>query len=499
MMHGFISLILPWPFVITMMCILSYMKRLVFLPRLISYLLIHWLSSLFFCVEGPQVHISIVTYHGALLFPIHLAQALVETSSMCLSCVRIPVQWCNGYFQRSFAIRRRGHKFRPRSKLALLGLLALSRTETAYAIPSTGYGLVNERSLDNARQIRNVQNVVNQLTSAPSDSVHTSAPSGAHSLHLAHGPNSSNLHAFPGIKTQPEVFIADTDSAEFLLDTGTNGFIVNDSALLQDFSPERGHVKGVNGSPTSFAGAGLLNLRLKSDCGSKIQVTVKGVYVPKCPYNLLSPQLLISELKRQGMSAECRYDDRSHTITFDDSNGTKRITSLMKSNRLFSIRANEGYRSFFCHAVGVDPQWCSFAGSLHVVPTDDHQGIEKPKEVSFKPSNDTPAVELDQTKEADTVHVIEDDDESTLVDTPRVTEFGTKGVQLGSDDPSRIILHRKQSRLATIHERLGHLSFGKLRLLARARLIPGDLADVPPPQCPGCAYGKAHRKPIRHK
>ena len=157
-MHGFISLILPWPFIITMMCILSYMKRLVFLPRLISYLLIHWLSSLFFRVEGPQVHISIVTYHGALLFPIHLAQALVKMSSMCLSCVRIPVQWCNGYFQRSFAIRRRGHKFRPRSKLALLGLLALSRTETAYAIPSTGYRLVNERSLDNARQIRNVQN-----------------------------------------------------------------------------------------------------------------------------------------------------------------------------------------------------------------------------------------------------------------------------------------------------------------------------------------------------
>ena len=54
-------------------------------------------------------------------------------------------------------------------------------------------------------------------------------------------------------------------------------------------------------------------------------------------------------------------------------------------------------------------------------------------------------------------------------------------------------------RLLTIHEKLGHLSFSILRLLAKCGIIPRDLVDVHPPMCPGCAYGKAHRKPCRHK
>lgn len=46
---------------------------------------------------------------------------------------------------------------------------------------------------------------------------------------------------------------------------------------------------------------------------------------------------------------------------------------------------------------------------------------------------------------------------------------------------------------------LGHLSFRTLKLMAKAGLVPRELANVPPPICPGCAYGKAHRKPWRSK
>ena len=35
--------------------------------------------------------------------------------------------------------------------------------------------------------------------------------------------------------------------------------------------------------------------------------------------------------------------------------------------------------------------------------------------------------------------------------------------------------------------------------MARAGLIPKELANVDPPTCPGCAYGKAHRKSWRTK
>ena len=68
-----------------------------------------------------------------------------------------------------------------------------------------------------------------------------------------------------------------------------------------------------------------------------------------------------------------------------------------------------------------------------------------------------------------------------------------------TNDPDIIATRRKRQRLATIHERLGHLSFGKLKMLARAGIIPRELANVDPPTCPGCAYGKATRRPKRTK
>ena len=67
------------------------------------------------------------------------------------------------------------------------------------------------------------------------------------------------------------------------------------------------------------------------------------------------------------------------------------------------------------------------------------------------------------------------------------------------EDATLAVTRRKQLRLFTIHEQLGHLSFRTLRLMARCGLIPKDLASVDPPTCPGCAYGKAHRKQWRCK
>ena len=62
-------------------------------------------------------------------------------------------------------------------------------------------------------------------------------------------------------------------------------------------------------------------------------------------------------------------------------------------------------------------------------------------------------------------------------------------------DPNIDLIRQKQHRLFVFHEKYGHLPFPRLQLMARAGLIPKELANVDPPTCPGCAYGKAHRKP----
>jgi hypothetical protein len=43
------------------------------------------------------------------------------------------------------------------------------------------------------------------------------------------------------------------------------------------------------------------------------------------------------------------------------------------------------------------------------------------------------------------------------------------------------------------------MSFTRLRLLSNAKHIPKEIANVNFPVCPGCAYGKAHRRSWRHK
>lgn len=70
---------------------------------------------------------------------------------------------------------------------------------------------------------------------------------------------------------------------------------------------------------------------------------------------------------------------------------------------------------------------------------------------------------------------------------------------LMQDDVAIAITRRKQSRLFSYHKKFGHLSFSILKLMAKAGHIPRELANVDALTCPGCAYGKVHRRPWRRK
>ena len=66
-------------------------------------------------------------------------------------------------------------------------------------------------------------------------------------------------------------------------------------------------------------------------------------------------------------------------------------------------------------------------------------------------------------------------------------------------DPDIAAVQQKKQLLLTYHELFGHLSFSILQLMECAGLIPKYLANVNPPTCLGCAYGKAIRKQTRYK
>ncbi len=56
----------------------------------------------------------------------------------------------------------------------------------------------------------------------------------------------------------------------------------------------------------------------------------------------------------------------------------------------------------------------------------------------------------------------------------------------------------KQAELMHWHYRLGHLSFQKLKALAKIGEIPKHLANVLPPVCAGCAFVAMTRVPWKN-
>jgi hypothetical protein len=154
-----------------------------------------------------------------------------------------------------------------------------------------------------------------------------------------------------------------------------------------------------------------LELILEAKCGSQLRVHAIGYLIPDCPYNLLPPQILVADLKRRGWQARCYYDDLEHVLEFKnphESGPPKQIVSTIKRNKLFTERANQGYTSFFCHTVNSDPEWCSFAGALHIIPTDedsaDDVSGEQMREVTNESDSTTgklrePPVPTDPTRE----------------------------------------------------------------------------------------------------
>ena len=227
-------------------------------------------------------------------------------------------------------------------------------------------------------------------------------------------------------------------------------------------------------------------------------------------------------------------DDKNYTFVYSSpslhTNTTppRSITVPLGSNQLFTLRTSEGYSNFMSRAPKYLDSFKIFAGASHFIPDDDE---------SITPSL-TSSTTQDKTREHDATPRLPSNTSAIIHDKTRETtdksrEMNISNLQQGQpcsipyedidfdpikvdpisetfhtsihpnslpdDDVDIVATRKKQFRLLTIHERLGHISFAKLKLMARCGIIPRELANVTAPCCPGCAYGKAHRKPTRSK
>ena len=239
-------------------------------------------------------------------------------------------------------------------------------------------------------------------------------------------------------------------------------------------------------------------LTLKSDDKYKMTIHVDAVFVPSSPYNIIPPQLLISALKTNGYKAgTATHDNKLYTLTCNKDKKNHQLTVWTNENDLFMLCSAEGYTKFSKYASQYGKQLCSFIGASNIIPDDDN-----PNHSPASDNEQTPALASGRMRE--TAHIIpyDDSDLESLPNQPVSQDFSqmhNHEEMSRLEDPAMVLVRCKQARLETIHERLGHLSFARLKLLARSGIIPKELANVEAPTCPGCAYGKAHRKPWRAK
>jgi hypothetical protein len=388
-------------------------------------------------------------------------------------------------------------------------IFSLSSAPQTYALPGTNHVIISgESSLDTTQQIDMAVDATVAANSRPN------------SLEAYEASNST---ADNHIWSQPYCFIADTDSVAYVLDTGANRVILNDAKLFTNFVARRGNVKGIGGDGVQALGHGSIKIPMKSDNGSVTYVTISdAVYVPTSPFNLPPPQMLINKVRHQGYGVDySKHDDREYIFNYRKTPDSKACTLIVPigANDLLTMQWNEGYTSFFRQAEEYDPEWRSFAGASHVIPDDDDNNSrhgetsDKQREPSHSPSLDkqresnervnAPTTTLNSPMRMppvipETIPFDETDFEP-IKDKPIETEFNLDGREERYDDGNTAAYKRWQQRLMTIHERLGHISFARLKLLASAGHIPTELATVDSPTCPGCAYGKAHRHPKRTK
>jgi hypothetical protein len=369
-----------------------------------------------------------------------------------------------------------------------IGLFFFCQTTTVYALPGNSHALISEPSLDASRQesLREtvINNAVPRLDAAPP--LPPSAPT----------PDLGSLSC------DPHCFVVDTDSHMFLIDSGANAVIVNDVKLLSDFHSSTGGVKGIGGLPIALKGSGQCDVPLHFDDGSTHTATLPAVYVPTSPYNILPPQLLVKQLKSTGCGANSELDDTlfvlhllptkhrhdQRDIIRHPTPFTKIMTVPVDRRNLFTMWTNPGYQTFFAQASQFNPEYAAFAGTTHIIPNDESITTSTTLPIITDPQSTTHTIPFQQT------------DFEPIPSTAVELDFDLPAVPtMPAEDPNIAIVRRKQHRLAVLHEKFGHLSFPILQMLAKAGHIPSELSTVDPPTCPGCAYGKAHRRPWRRK
>ena len=291
---------------------------------------------------------------------------------------------------------------------------------------------------------------------------------------IANPVTTDDTYSGSNLRCTPFSFIADTNSTSYVLNTGSNIIILNDIRHFKVFHLFNGNIKVIGTYNDSIQVTGTTYIPTKSNYGKvdhiKVPVTV---FVLSSPLNLLPSQLLTSALQnsRHKTNYSKNYDVKyifNYKLPSEGKDIWKNLTIPIGKNKIFTIRTSNGYTSLFKQVSTDDSEWGNVSGAYHKITEDDYG----------KPPSDQPPQSRDNTRELHDntreVHSItfHNKDLEPLNAIPIPYYFNIQWYKEQLKDPAVAMVRRKQSRLSTIHEQRGHLSFHRLKILARSGIIP---------------------------
>ena len=286
----------------------------------------------------------------------------------------------------------------------------------------------------------------------------------------------------------------DSDSKPIAIDNCSSRCLTNSS---RDFLP--GTVEGCNVAVSGVGGLirckkkGTVSWTIEDDQGRSHDVLIPDT--PMCsalPTRLFSPQHWAQEVERKSRfpilgswRPHCTTNADTTTLTWGRGKFTKTVT-LDKNKNVAIMSTRPGikkYSSFATTVQGLEPVISCFVATG--APYEEAPTVT---------DNEDSIDDVDESVATEESSASEGDDQQ-----PEQADFqeqsNVQGVSIENDQP----LSKDKDELYRLHVRAGHLSFAKIRAMARRGEVPSRLQHCESPMCAACQYGKATRKPWRTK
>jgi hypothetical protein len=287
--------------------------------------------------------------------------------------------------------------------------------------------------------------------------------------------------------------------------------------LLGPATLQRGQGKGIN-DRLKIMGKGIFKFKIEDDNGRTHKIKIpNSLYLPGLKRCLLSPQHWVQEAGDEHPLQDGTWckNTATHNILYWDQKHFQKLVlhcSLTNTPIFYTAPSLQAYRAFASTFEALEaPYFCR----EHVLQYPGQRPIAT--EGPFDPMDLLSREELiaeenfllDKQQKSVNKGVTEDDETIQTANLPPppagnephpgVTRRGAltfdPSPPLEEDEEFQLATANNQAELIRWHFCLGHLSFPKLKVLAKNGEIPRCLTKVPPPKCAGCLFRAMTKTP----